>query len=65
MKCRILENANEKHIISESMNCSFNKRTGYTETWGRTRDEDPDYNPFGPTLADIELSTICETGCKH
>jgi len=38
----------------------FNKITGYTETWGKTKNDDPPFSPFGPFILDIEVSTICD-----
>ena len=37
----------------------FIKLTGFTMKWGETREDDPAYNPFGPEIADIELTKRC------
>lgn len=37
----------------------FLKCTGFTMKWGKTRADDPPYNPFGPEIADIELTKKC------
>lgn len=43
----------------------FNLTTGVFARWGRTKDEDPVFSPYGPELADIELTTQCYEGCMH
>ena len=35
----------------------FRKSDGYTAKWGRTKDEDPAYCPWGNEIADIEVTT--------
>ena len=35
------------------------RRTGATFKWGETEVKDPTHNPWGPEIADIEISTIC------
>lgn len=37
----------------------FNPENGNFVRWGRTKDDDPDYSPYGPEIADIEITTIC------
>ncbi len=59
MKYQILDNKKLKIIKSDVCNLFFNKENGFTATWGRTKEENPEYSPFGPFIADIELSTIC------
>ncbi|MCK9369187.1 radical SAM protein [Candidatus Dojkabacteria bacterium] len=44
---------------STNCNFNFNRVTGYTEVWGRTEEENPDYLPYGPMIADIEITTSC------
>jgi len=56
---KLIEDSQFKCIISENFNSVFNKITGYTATWGKTKSEDPEYSPYGPLIADIEVSTIC------
>ena len=46
-------------IKSDNFNHLFRKDNGYSVTWGKTKDDDPDYSPFGPLIADIEITTIC------
>lgn len=37
----------------------FRKGDGFTIKWGTTYDEDPAFNPYGPEIADIELTKRC------
>lgn len=46
-------------IKSEKFNHLFRKDNGYSVTWGKTKDDDPDFSPYGPLIADIEITTIC------
>lgn len=57
----LLDSASAKILQSKdgSFNHFFNKQNGYSEVYGRTREDDPDYSPFGPLIADIEITTIC------
>jgi radical SAM protein with 4Fe4S-binding SPASM domain len=56
----ILENTpNIKFVKSEKYNYLFNKKSGFFARWGKTMDDDPSFSPFGPEIADIEISTIC------
>ena len=48
-----------KSLISPSYSYLFNKTNGMFYRWGKTKDDDPDYSPFGPEIADIEITTIC------
>lgn len=56
---KILENKSVKVLQSENYNFIFNKATGFFARWGRTQEDDPEYSPYGPEIADIEISTIC------
>ena len=58
-KCMITENSKFKFLRSDVFNYNLDKRTGYMETWGRIKEEDPQFCPFGPVIADIEVTTIC------
>jgi MoaA/NifB/PqqE/SkfB family radical SAM enzyme len=53
-----------KWLKSPGYNYVFNTTNGSFARWGTTFDEDPQFSPFGPELADIEISTICHKGCK-
>ena len=37
----------------------FDKETGLSMTWGKNKEDDPTYSPYGPLIADIEITTIC------
>ncbi len=58
-KCVVFDNGKFKFLRSLVFNYNLNKSNGYMETWGKTRDEDPEFCPFGPVIADIEITTIC------
>jgi len=53
--------SNEKilAIRSENFNHFFRKTDGYSATCGKTEADDPSYSPYGPLIADIEITTIC------
>ena len=53
-----------KRVKSPNYNSVFNTETGFFARWGKTQAEDPTMSPFGPEIADIEISTICKQGCK-
>ena len=48
-----------KCFRSATYNWNFDLGTGYFERWGATENEDPEMSPYGPEIADIELTTIC------
>ncbi len=48
-----------KIFTSPDYNYCFNPENGDFARWGSTKQEDPDFSPFGPEIADIEISTIC------
>jgi len=48
-----------KIVKSERYNYLFNKTTGFFARWGETKEDNPDMSPFGPEIADIEISTVC------
>lgn len=55
----IIENKQEKDLISANYNYKFNKVNGMAYRWGKTLDDDPDYSEFGPEILDLECTTIC------
>lgn len=61
----IKENEEIKMLRSEVFNYNFNKLTGYYEQWGNKLEDDPQRCPFGPIIADIEVTTICNFGCEY
>ena len=42
-----------------SYHFKFRKKDGLTMKWGSSISEDPTHSPFGPEIADIELTKIC------
>lgn len=59
MDWKLKETETEKIISSKNLNMVFNKKTGFTAVWGETLDDDPEYSPIGPFIADIEVTTSC------
>ena len=59
----IKETDRTKVLISKDITSLFDKETGFTLTYGKTIEDDPDFCEYGPILADIELTTIC-TGTR-
>ena len=55
----MIETKNTKILKSTKYNYVFNKNTGFFMRWGSNMQKDPDFSPFGPEIADIEVSTIC------
>ena len=55
----IIQSGNKTMLKSKHYNFIFDKLTGFFARWGATKEEDPQYSPFGPEIADIEISTIC------
>ena len=43
----------------ESFHMLFCKSNGFTVKWGKDFNEDPSYCPFGPEIADIEITKSC------
>lgn len=62
--CRITTTQDGKVLSSPGYNFVFRRDDGFFARWGRTFQEDPDYSPYGPEIADIEISTICH-GVGH
>jgi hypothetical protein len=52
----IAENKFVKILRSPDYNYNFSKVDGRFETWGKTMDDDPDLCPYGPVIADVEVS---------
>jgi len=60
MEYRIENRGEYKYLMSENLNYVFNRKTGFSAVWGATTKDDPDFSPFGPFIADIEVTTICK-----
>lgn len=56
-----------KRYRTEDFNYNFDMHTGYTEMWGKTKDDDPMGYPM-PIICDMEITDICTgvngTPCK-
>jgi len=59
MKYILTESKEKKKIFGKNYNYLFDKETGFFARWGKTKEDDPDYSPIGPEIADIEISTVC------
>lgn len=53
----------KKIFRSKDANYLFDKKNGTMHTWGNSIDEDAEMFP-APTIADIEVTTICDNGCS-
>jgi hypothetical protein len=53
------ETDSKKFFKSDEFNFVFDKTNGNTSFWGKTIDDDTDYNPWGCMIADIEITTAC------
>jgi MoaA/NifB/PqqE/SkfB family radical SAM enzyme len=58
-KPRFMESLTAKMCVSKNYNYIYAKIPGTFIRWGKTKDDDPEYSPFGPEIADIEISTVC------
>ena len=57
--CILIDGKTQKIVKSPSYNFVFNKENGFFARWGKTKDEDPTYSPFGPEICDMEISSVC------
>ncbi|KKN23398.1 hypothetical protein LCGC14_0905450 [marine sediment metagenome] len=60
----IEERKHLKFVKSSEYNYIFNSENGFFTRWGKTKEVNPQFSPFGPELLDIEISTICSSGCN-
>lgn len=49
----------KKIVKSPNYNYIFDDKSGFFARWGATPNDDPDFSPFGPEIADIEITTKC------
>lgn len=56
----IIDTQDKKLIASTDYNLIFNKKNGFTARWGKTKDDDPQWSPFGPEILDLEISSAAE-----
>jgi len=58
-KATVLDDTTVKVLKSKNYNFIFNKLNGFFARWGKTKDDDGDFEVGLPEIADIEISTIC------
>ena len=58
-KAILVENDKLKALKSENYNFIFNKKDGFFCRWGKTQEDDGDFELGITEIADIELSTVC------
>ena len=56
---KIFENEKFRFVRSEHYNYNFNKHNGFFMRWGKDEEIDPELSPYGPEIADIEITTVC------
>lgn len=56
---KLIETEKFKSFSSSEYNYRFRKTDGLFLRWGKTEADDPPWSPFGPEIADIEITTIC------
>lgn len=59
MNPKIFKKDDVKVFSSSEYNYMFNEKTGEFMRWGKTMEDDPCLSPFGPEIADIEVTTKC------
>jgi len=65
MKKNMLIKTNNMVIMrSPNYNFDFNMHTGFFARWGKTKDDDPDYSPYGCEIVDCEIDTRCHGAGK-
>jgi len=60
MRARIVDRDLAKILQSDNYNYMFDKQSGFFARWGKTKEDDPDFSPFGPEILDIEVTTKCK-----
>lgn len=55
----LLDEPTKMAFASDGYNFMFNKVNGEFVRWGKTKEDDPTFSPFGPEILDLEISTIC------
>ncbi len=58
MEFTIEEDAQIKKLISTEYNYVYNKVWDVVLRWGRTKDENPLYSPYGPEMAYVDMSEM-------
>lgn len=59
VKYSVLDAQNMKAVNGPDYNYLFSKKSGSFVRFGKTRNDDPDFSPIGPEIADIEITTAC------
>jgi hypothetical protein len=59
-KAVMARKGNKTILHSKDYNFIFDRKTGFFARWGKTQEDDPEYSPFGPEIADIEIATSCK-----
>ncbi len=63
-KVKITRVSNLLSVRSEDYNSLFFSDTGVFMRCGKTKEDNPLMCPWGPEIADIEVSTSCSNGCS-
>ena len=62
---KLNDTATHKTLQSANYSFFFDKRSGFFARWGATKEEDPQWSPFGPEILDLEISTgACKGRCR-
>jgi len=56
---KLEESDNFKILTSDTENYVFNKINGYTQTWGKTKEDNLDFAKISPHILDIEIVDSC------
>lgn len=56
----MFDNKDVKIVRSDDYNTNFSKKDGSFMRWGKTENDDPQFSPIGPEIADIEITTSCK-----
>lgn len=49
-----------KKFTSPDYNFVFDTENGFFARWGKTKDDDPSFSPYGNEILDIEITDICK-----
>jgi len=55
----IVDMKSGKTLFSPDYNYIFDKENGEFIRYGKTKEHDPSFSPFGPEIVDMEITTIC------
>ena len=56
---QVVDTEDTKKVSSPDYNFIFSKRNGFFARWGKTNEDNPQFSPYGPEIADIEITTAC------